>query len=142
MQVTILEGMKIKKIGTDEIYTLVKSSVNDALYGVYNKQVIKLDDENEDDYTVDDLCCLLKLENFLEVDRGNDTPLLIRENDYTFYHIKEAVEFCTYDSDKYTELEIKVVEMTIEEYYEKTNDYIYFFKLRDNIHEFYKNRVA
>ena len=138
MQVTILEGMKIKNTLTNEVYTLVKSSVNGLLYGVFEKQVIKLDDEDEDDYIVDDLCCLSKLENFLEVDRGDDTPLLIRENDHAFYHIKEAVEFCTYDSDKYTELEIKVVEMTVEEYYKKTDDYVYFFKLRENIHEFYK----
>ena len=142
MEVTILEGMKIKKIGTNEIYTLVKSSVNGSLYGVYNKQVIKLNDENEGNYIVDDLSYLSKLENFLEIDRGDDTPLLIRENGHAFYEIKEAVEFCTHDSDEYTELEIKVVEMTVEEYYKKIDDYVYFFKLRENIHEFYKVELA
>ena len=142
MTVTVLEGMKVKNQKTNEVFTLVKSSKDNALYGVYLQKVIKMDDENEDDYIVEDLCYLEKEESFLEVDRGENSPLLIRENDYTFFKMKEAIEFESWDSEEYTDISIKVVEMTVEEYYKKTDDYEYYFKLRDRVHEFYDEMVA
>jgi len=136
--VAILEGMTIKNQNTNEVFTLVKSSKDDILYGVNNTKIIKMDDENEDDYIVENLDCLEKVENFLEIDRGEKNPLIIRENDYTFFKIKKAIEFESFDSNEYTDISIKVVEMTVEEYYKKTKYYQHYFKLRDTVHELYK----
>ena len=142
MTVTVREGMTIKNKETNEVFTLGKSSKDNALYGVYQKKVIKMDDENEDDYIIEDLDFLERFANFLEVDRGENSPLLIREDDYTFLKMKEAIEFESYDYSDYVDISIKVVYMTVEEYYKKTDDYEYYFKLRDRVHEFYDERVA
>ena len=133
--IDIQEGMAIKEKNNpdSEKFRLVKSSVDNELYGVGSTKIIKISEINQDDYVCDDISCLKNIYTYYEV-RFRDKVKLFDDEDLISFLHRET------DFNDYEEFEIKKVYMSLEEISIKTNNYLasyisYRDKVKDKFEE-------
>ena len=135
MTVSVEEGMEIAKVDNqDNKYTLVLSSKDNKMYGVCGKDIIKLDDTNEDDY----ICVgLQSLKDEVQVIRVEDGKSYLMENDFCIRSfISDNID--TY-GDEYEYVSMKIERMT-REAWETERGMTYFLKVRDIVAEKYDEK--
>lgn len=151
MTVDIREGMKIQRIKSfqekneKDIFTMIKSSNDDELYGYrivspLKKEFIKLSDENEDEFICVDVKAWEDKNTYIEIIvEEEDRETQIFDNDEKlFWNLIDAINDCNHFNDDYfKEMELRTVHMTKEEYMIKSNN-DYSLKYRENIHELYQ----
>ncbi len=117
--VDLQEGMAIKEKNNpdSEKFRLVKSSIDNELYGVGSTKIIKISEINQDDYVCDDISCFKNEYTYFEIKFKDKTKLLDDEYLISFLHTH-------LDFDDYVDFEIKKVDMTLEEFSIKTKNYI------------------
>lgn len=132
--IDIQEGMAIKEKNNpdSEKFRLVKSSIDNELYGVGSTKIIKISEINQDDYICDDISCFRNIYTYYEIRFRDKTKLFNDEDLISYLHRKT-------DFDDYEEFEIKKVEMTLEEFSIKTNNYLAsYIKYRDKVKDKYE----
>lgn len=132
--VDLQEGMATKEKNNpdSEKFILVKSSVDNELYGVGSKTIIKISEINQDDYICVDISCFKNEYTYFEI-RFRDKIKLFDDEDLISYLHRET------DFDDYEEFEIKKVDMTLEEFSIKTKNYLSsYISYRDKVKDKYE----
>jgi len=132
--IDIQEGMAIKEKNDpdSEKFRLVKSSIDDELYGVGGSKIIKISEINQDDYICDDISCFKNEYTYFEV-RFRDKIKLFEDEDLISFLSTKT------DFDDYEEFEIKKVAMTLEEFSIKTKNYLSsYISYRDKVKNKYE----
>lgn len=120
--IDIQEGMVIKE----------KNNPDSELYGVGGTKIIKISEINQDDYICDDISCFRNIYTYYEIRFRDETKLFDDEDLISYLHRKT-------DFDDYEEFEIKKVDMTLEEFSIKTNNYLAsYIKYRDKVKDNYE----
>lgn len=134
LTIDIQEGMVVKEKNNpgSEKFRLVRSSIDNELYGVGSETIIKISEINENDYICDDTSCFNNEYTYFEVKFKDKTKLFDDEDLISYLHRKT-------DFDDYEEFEIKKVEMTLEEFSIKTKNYLSsYISYRDKVKDKYE----
>lgn len=132
--VSLREGMTIKELYKDdpEEFILIKSTVDGEMYGCGRNRIIKLNDEDEDDYICEDLDFFEREVDYFEFKNGrviNDDDEISRKtklvamDDRLHEELEEQLNdlpFANYDND-FIDVSFRKISMTIEEFENRTN---------------------
>jgi len=135
LKVETAEGMKIApKDNQKKEYTLIISSVDNSMYGVYQSEVIKLEDEDMNNYICTDLSAFSEEVKVLETE---DKKLYLADNDFCIHTF--IMEQLHEDDEDFQSVDMRILKMSREEYLNKIyDDNYYFFKVREIVHKHYK----
>lgn len=139
------EGMKIAPIDKqDEEYSLILSSVDNKMYGVFRTTVIKLDDLDEDALNTQWICTNLnrmdediKCIEFAKDKWGNKNKIVSFE-DFCIYSFSNRLDECDEDFES---VDMRLINMKREDYM-KLKGFTYEIGLRDKIKQFYDEKVS
>ena len=134
------EGMKIAPIKNQEKeYTLVRSSKDNAMYGVHDTTVIKLDDLGENELDTKWICTNLsymdeeiKCIEFAK-DKWGDENKIVSFKDFCIYAFADRLE------EEFESIDMRYLYMKREDYMMQKG-FTYEIELRKGIQEFYEKQ--
>ena len=150
--VSLNEGMVIREMYNDnsESYTIIKSSVDNELYGVGQQTIIKLSDINDDDYTCDDVMGFKNEKVYFEFEKGkvldsDDNVItqskIVEMDEHLYSEIQEQLESISYSNwdNEFVDISVRKVSMLIEDFELQTNGpKSHIIKFRDKVKSKYE----
>lgn len=144
-KVNLEEGMEIIKNNKEENkekFRIIKSSVDNELYGVSNKNIIKISEIIDSDYMCNDLTRFTDENIYYEIEIENDDEdkdnLKLVDDEELLCYIDRNIEEESYFSS-FTEVNIRKKRLTVEEFSMRTNNHLSnYIKYRDKVKDKYE----